>query len=436
MLNTKTRYHILAGVAAAGLTLGMSGPANAAGFFVQEISSSGAGASYAGQAAMPRDSSIIFHNPSGLTHLDQRQLNVAIHGLYTDSDVDDLGSTVGDTPFASAGGPLAGFSTFTDDGGNPGGLKTIPNFYFATPVTDDNRLWVGLGATAPFGLGVDYDDNFFGAFTAQKVELKTIDLTPTVAYQVNDVLSLGASAIIQYGDINFQAFLPTTTTDFLRVTGDDYAYGYKLGATLTPTDDLRVGLNYRSRLNLDFDGSQNGTPLTGGNPVDSEGTLNLPDIANFAVAYDLNDRWTVMGGVDWYGWSETDQVTITPTAGSALTVNFAYENTLNFNLGAEYMYSDSWTFRAGYLYDETPTTSEARSFVNPDGDRHWFSAGATYTHSENISIDFGATYLDVEDGNVNQLRDADGAGPSPTVNILGEADNSAFIGSVGVNYKF
>ena len=415
-ISTKTR--LMAGIGVLSLGLAAFGnTSHAAGFFVQELSSSGAGSSYAGQAAMPRDASIIFHNPSGITHLEDRQINAAVHGLYVDTDVTDLGST-------------GGLPRFDEDGGNPGGFRAIPNFYFATPVTDDKNLWFGLAATTPFGLGVDYDQNFFGAFTAQKVELKTVDLTPTLSYQVNDWLSVGASAIIQYGDINFQQF--TAAGDLVRVKGDDYAYGYKIGATLTPHEDWRIGLNYRSRVNQDFEGEINSVPSvppSGINAGSASGTLNMPDIANLAVAYDLNDQWTVMGGVDWYGWNATDQVTIIPASGPNLPVNFAYENTLNFNLGAEYVHDDKWTFRGGYQFDETPTTIEGRSFVNPDGDRHWFSAGTTYNYTQDISIDLAASYLLIEDGNVDQDR-------AGGVNVLGEADNSAVIGTIGLNYKF
>lgn len=407
--------------------------AQAAGFFVQEVSSSGQGTSYAGQAATSRDASVLFHNPAGLTHLDGAQVNAAIHNIFTHTELQDEGSTVNGTPLGNAAGPFAAFAAFTDDGGNPGGFTPVPNLYAATPLDDEQRLWAGIGVAAPFGLGVQYDDNFFGSFTARRVDLKTIDFIPTLSYQVNDWLSVGASAIVQYADINLQINLPDTS--LLRVNADDLAYGYKFGVSLTPNDALTIGAAYRSKINQDFEGDIDPSTINGNTDSAGFGTLNLPDIANFAVAYDIDDKWTILGGVDWYGWSATDTVTITPdvVGGTPVTLNFAYENTVNVNLGAEYKYSDTLTLRAGYQYDETPTTIEGRSAVNPDGDRHWFSGGGTYKYSEKINLDFGLTYIDIEDANINQTR---AAGPV-TVNVLGEGTKSyAVIGTVGINYKF
>lgn len=93
--------------------------AHAGGFFVQEASTSGAGAAYAGQAATARDSSVIFHNPAGIALLDEAQVNAGIHFLYSHSELEDQGSTVAGFPLGSAPGPLSPYNAFTDDGGNP-----------------------------------------------------------------------------------------------------------------------------------------------------------------------------------------------------------------------------------------------------------------------------------------------------------------------------
>ena len=417
-----TKTHMIRNVFLAGTAFLLGGiasmpGAHAAGFFVQELSTSGQGTSYAGQAATTRDSTIIFHNPAGITHLDSAQFNAGIHALYVETDLIDLGSTVP--------------ASFNDNGGNPSGLNIVPNLYVAAPLDNEKKLWAGLAITSPFGLGVDHDDNFFGGFTGQDVELKTIDFLPTLAYQVNDWLSIGASAIIQYADINFQAIVPTV--EFLRLTADDLAYGYQLGTTITPNEDLTVGISYRSGVNIDFKGDISPTNfLSGGIATPGVGTLNLPDIANFAVSYDVDETWTLLSSIVWYGWSNTDQVIVipgTPGIVSSLPVSFQYENTLNFTLGAEYKYNDRWTYRAGYQFDETPTTAAGRSTINPDGDRHWFSGGGTYKYNEKWSFDFAATYIEIEDGNINQDRGA--------FNVLAEADDSfSIIASFGINYKF
>ncbi|MEM7650580.1 MAG: OmpP1/FadL family transporter [Pseudomonadota bacterium] len=412
-MRSSFKYALLAAVFGG---LSFAGNAQAAGFYVQEISSSSAGAANAGAAAMARDASVIFHNPSAITHLDGAQVNGAVHMLFTHTELENQGSTIGGTASALAG--------FGDDGGNPGGMQPIPNLYGAMPVAFDDRLWVGVGVTAPFGLGPEYDDGFFGSFLVREAELRVIDVTPSVAFQVTDFLSLGASAIVQSAELNYK--FNTGLTTVTRVAADDIATGYKVSATVTPTDALTIGAQYRSGTNLDFDGDIGINAASGS----ASGTLNLPDIATFGVAYDLDDRWTVMGGIEWFGWEKTDVATIENSLTVDLPVLFQYENTLNFSIGTEYKHSEDWTFRAGYQFDETPTTGGARSPLNPDGDRHWFSVGATNTANENWSFDYGITYIDIEDGNFNRTI-------ATGTTVAGQAkDSYAVIGSLGVNYKF
>lgn len=390
-------------------TTALSGiEAHAAGFYVQEVSSSSAGAANAGAAAMPRDASVIFHNPSAITHLDGAQFNGAVHALYTHTELVDEGSTTG----------------LTGDGGNPGGLKILPNLYAAAPIGMDGKLWAGVGTTTPFGLGPDYDNGFFGSILVTEAELSVIDVTPSIAYQINDYLSVGASAILQYAELKYDFLLSGTTPT--GVDADDYATGFKISATLTPSDDLTIGAQYRSRTNLDFKGDI-GVAGTNG---DASGTLNLPDIATLGVSYKVDDQLTVMGGVEWFGWNNTDVAVIENNVTVDLPVSFLYENTLNVSLGGEYEYNDTWTLRAGYQYDETPTTLEARSPLNPDGNRHWFAVGATQTVDDQWSLDYGLTYIDIANGNIN--RDLGGG-----ATVVGRAQDAyAVIGTFGVNYKF
>ena len=409
----------------AGVALASAG-AHAAGFYVQEISSSSAGAANAGAAAMPRDASVIFHNPSAITHLDGAQINGAVHALYTHTELVDDGSTL---PTALGGGAVT-TAGFTGDGGNPGGLQPIPNLYAAAPLDFlDGNLWGGIGVTTPFGLGPEYDDNFFGSFSIREAELRVIDVTPSLAYKINDTLSVGLSAIVQHADLNYEFnFAPTVIGD---VEADDIAFGYKASMTYTPNDDWTVGLQYRSRTNLDLEGDIDAGAF---GASDADGTLNLPDIATLGIAYDVNEQLTVMGGLEWFGWSNTDVATINNTVGglvpAGLEVNFDYENTINISLGAEYQHDDTWTFRAGYQYDETPTQISERSPLNPDGNRHWFAGGATQKLDENWSFDYALTYIDIADGNLNKTLQSGAT-------VVGKAEDSyAVIGTFGVNYKF
>lgn len=148
-IKTRLKYTALS-VLAAGAFTGFSVHAvQASGFYIQEQSVSGLGASYAGQAAMPRDASILFYNPAGITHLSGRQVNLNAIMIAPHTDLVDTGTTI----------TLGAVPANATDGGNPAQPTVVPSGYFATPLTDDNKLWAGIGVSAPFGFGAQYNRN-------------------------------------------------------------------------------------------------------------------------------------------------------------------------------------------------------------------------------------------------------------------------------------
>lgn len=411
--------------ASVALLFGAAGEANAAGFFIQGQSISNIGSAFAGSASNPRDASVIFFNPAGMTHLDGAQINIGAAGLITHVEVEDKGSTVNSVSLAAAG-----FAT--GDGGNPGGFDVIPSLYIAAPFYDD-RIWLGVGVNSPFGLGSQYDSDFFGRFVSTKTDLKTVDITPSIAYQATDWLSVGAGMIIQHARGNLQQNVGSIATpNEVRLRGDDMAFGFNLGVLAEPMQGTKFGLSYRSETNIEF---EDGTFQSGALAFPAFAEITLPDIVTASVTQSVNDRWRVMGQVAYFNWADFDRLTVTrnSVATPVADVNFNYNNTLNFSIGTEYDWNERLTLRAGYQFDETPTTIEGRSTVNPDGDRNWFTVGATYDYTDRMSFDFAAAYLDIDEEPIDQSR----AAGANTLRLVGETDD-AYAGYVGfgVNYKF
>lgn len=401
----------------------------AAGFFIQEQSAAGLGAAFAGQAAMPRDASTIFYNPSGLPHLDQAQANLGVHVLAPYSELADNGSS------NTLGLPVnAG-----NDGGNPYDFSVVPNAYFATPLDKEKKLWAGFGLSAPFGLSNEYNDQWFGRFDSTSSELTTLDLQPSIAYKPTDWLSVGVTGIAQYADAElesrtFDSTVPTEADQVIK--GDDWSYGYNVGIMLKPQAATRFGASYRSEINHTLEGSfriNNGKS-------DAQAELNLPAIASFGLAHDFNDRWTGLLGAKWFGWNSFQEIDVnvdnvgavpalTGTQPAPVVQN--YKTTWAFSAGAEYKYSDQWTLRGGYQFDETPTRDKYRTTRTPDGDRNWFALGTTYKMNSRWSFDLSATHILIEQEKVNVDR------VSGNANVQADIENNnVSILSFGVNYKF
>ena len=60
-------------------------------------------------------------------------------------------------------------------------------------------MWLGLSVNSPFGLSVNFPISWAGAqYAAGSSYLKTYNATPSIAYRINDLISIGVGVQIQY----------------------------------------------------------------------------------------------------------------------------------------------------------------------------------------------------------------------------------------------
>ena len=366
-----------------------------------------------------------------MTKLDGAQVNAGVHLLLPSGDLDDTGSTLDTTALGGGLAPIGG-----NDNGNPYSASPIPNLFAVTPVKlGGQKIWAGIGVTAPFGLGSDYDDDSTFRFDSTETELLTINVAPSLAYKINDRISIGGGVDIQYADAELQNIVNFGLGESIStLDGDDISVGYNIGVQVQATPATEIGLHYRSAISHDLDGD---ISLVGSGALDfNEGgsaDLDLPDILTLGAAHDVNDKLRVMGQATWFGWNNFQTIAPERDSGAAVEeVVQDYDNTFAVAVGAEYELNDTWTVRAGYQFDETPTTDEFRTSRTPDGDRHWFSGGGTYKLNDKIEFDFAATYIDIGDETINVTRNA------PVNNAQVSADTDGYVGIVaaGINYKF
>ena len=417
--------NFLRSCAVSALIMSMPATANAAGFYIQEQSVSGLGSAFSGSTTNLDDPSTIYFNPAGMTKLSGTQAQLGVHLLVPSSELTDTGSTV---PVGAIGG----------DGGNPYSPSPVPNGYLSHEV--GHGFWAGIGISAPFGLANEYDEDYFARFDSIETELTVIDIQPTIAYKVNDQLSIAAGLNFQHSDAKltsaFYAGVGAEGTS--ELAGDDWGYGYTLGLLYQPMESTTVGFNYRSTVHHTLDGevTVEGTGLGPGvdNVTDATAKLATPDVATLGVSHDLDEQWTIMAQATWFGWNNFQDITARNKAtGAVIGVPIVqnYQTTWAFALGAEYMYSDEWTFRGGVQLDETPTTDLYRTTRTPDGDRTWLSLGATYDMNESLSLDMAATYIFISDEDINVSRN-----PLSPSTISADTEGNVGILALGATYKF
>lgn len=420
MIKSSSRFLLVSSIAI--LALGATTDAQAAGFYIQEQSASGMGNAFAGSAAQPRDASVIFYNPAGMTYLEGGNANLGVHVLIPDSSMSDTGTTL------PAGSPGS-----SGDGGNPYSATPVPNAYITQQITD--QLWVGLGVSAPFGLSSEYDDGWFGRYDSTETDLMTIDFTPSMAFRVNDWLSLGGSVIIQHADAELKNNIFVTTEGTQTLKGNDTTIGWKAGILIEPMQGTRFGLDYRSEIDHTLEGRLIIEGSGGGDAnIVGRADLDLPSIATISAAHDVNDQLTILGSATRFGWESFNEIQVKNIVGGNVggPVVQDYQNTWAYSVGFDYKVNPQWTVRAGYQFDETPTTDEFRTSRTPDGDRHWFTGGATYKLNDRWSFDMAGAYIDIADEEINVTRNI-AANPSQ---VSADTEGHVIIVSGGINYKF
>jgi long-chain fatty acid transport protein len=417
----------------AGALLAMSGSAAASGFALIEQSASGLGNAYAGGAASAEDASTVFFNPAGMSRLSGKQVVVAGHAITPSAKFSNNGSTA------------ATAQTLGGTGGDAGGLAFVPNAYFVMEVNPAMR--VGLGINAPFGLQTEYDSNWMGRFQAIKSKIETINLNPSVSYNVNEKFSFGAGLNYQHikAELTSMKSLGAAGQGLSTLSGSDDAWGYNLGALFSMGTNARIGVSYRSAISSQLSGDAfvsnpsvvviPGTNVT----IPIKADMKTPDTLSLSYFRNLENSWDVMADLTHTGWSNFKELRVNQ-ASSGSTISLTPENwkdTWRASIGASHHYNEQWSARAGIAVDQSPVPDSSRTARIPDNDRTWLSVGGQYKPTKSNAIDFGYAHLFVKDSSISNNTGSAGTPSTPSVgNLVGTYKNSVDILSAQYTHNF
>jgi long-chain fatty acid transport protein len=304
----------------------------------------------------------------------------------------------------------------------------------------------------------DYSAPWTGSAQSNKFSITTYNINPAIAYKVNDAVSLGFGINYQHFDADYQRQLSTMAAlpfpslaavlaghGFLmpgdtpleaKLSGD--AWGWNAGALFKLSPSTKLGLSYRSQLNYNLTGTltasgssaQTNSVLSG----DIKANLTLPDTAIASITHQLNDKWELLGDVQWTGWGKLSSIDIGYTSGTlagqtAQTLNTNFRNTWRIAVGANYKINDSWKLKTGLAWDQSPVRGDDTRLASlPDNDRYWVSAGVQYKPTKLATVDLGVAYMFMHKASINNNQSAAGLGT-----LTGAYDDSGVI--VGLQYS-
>ena len=373
------------------VTLLCSSYAGAAGFQLFEENASGIGNAYAGSAAVAENASTIFFNPAGMTKLQAREISLGVSAVKPSIKFSNTGSTnPTGWPIPTTTGAATG-----NDGGDAGGWNYLPNGYVSWAMTKD--LYAGLGISVPFGLATEYDSNWYGRYQAIKFKIETLDVNPSLAYRVNDMISIGFG--VSWQRMKGEYIRQASPVAQVALNMDDAAWGWNAGALFQLAPASRIGVSYRSAvkhaLSGDFSGAVN-------EPANVD--MKLPNMAIVSFTQGLGVSWELLGDVSWTGWSSIDKVGIykTTTGALAQTLDANFRDTWRVALGANYKVSEDWKLKCGVAFDQTPAPDADHRLTSlPDSDRTAVATGVQWKPSKASALDFGVEYLFMKATDIN-----------------------------------
>nr|XP_061811821.1 long-chain fatty acid transport protein-like [Nerophis lumbriciformis] len=389
-------------VSLATLVLLAGGPAYGAGFSIYEQGSKAMGmaGAFTGQAD---DGSAMFHNIAGIGFIKERE----IQGGTT---LISLGSSefTGLDPF-----PGAGVREEQDS------LLFYPaHAYLVQPI---NERWTfGFSFNSPFGLTTRWanKDQFTGRFISLRGELRVVDLTAGLGWQVSDTLSIGAGVGLRVSDVELLRRVPVvnpftqTTIDGASVLLDsDIEHGltYHFGFLHRIGQQLSWGLTYHGKTEIDYGGSARFEQYFSGNPVfdavvasripfDQDlplaTSVEFPDQAVLGVSVGLTQRLRMNADIGWTGWSTFDEIVLdfvdNPEFSSVIPEE--YEDVYFYRFGFNWQSSANVAWRFGYVIDESPQPDTSVGPLLPDADRDGITLGLGWKN-----FDFALMYLKFDD---------------------------------------
>lgn len=425
------KQHSAIRVMVAALGLAATGASLASGFQLLEQNASGVGNAFAGSGASAEDASTAFFNPAAMPFMAQpRQVSTVLDFVRPSAKFQNGNSTA---PALFTPDKIGG------DGGDAGKWSAVPAFHLAYAI--DKNLSLGFSFGAPFGLKTEYPTDWRGRFNATTSDIKTLNANPSIAYRINDMVSVGAglsyqhfeatlSQAVNFGALAYSKICPKGyATGALcvnpaaigvinkegssEVNGDSNKWGWNVGLALQLSPSTRVGLSYRAAIQHDLQGDVNilrpsinaliDPALAAAAPSGKvHVAVKVPDTWTLSTFQQLNDRWTLQGDIARTGWSSLKSLDIYRDSGALLSSTYYnWRDTWRVSLGGSYQYSESLKLRAGVAYDQSPVRDDTRTPRLPDNDRTWVSFGVNYKFTPALSIDGGYSHLFVKNAPVN-----------------------------------
>ncbi len=287
-------------------------------------------------------------------------------------------------------------------------------------------LTVGLGVYAHYGRETRWDENGPQRFNGTREFLAGINAGPSIAYRINNKISIGVAFNYVYSMLSAKTSLalvlgessdPSQLEDpssEVRVNLDNLTasnFSVVGGITFKPVRTLTLGVAYLSPYKVTFKGPVKisaGPELSGLyssivsnlRDIKAEATQHYPQAINFGVKYILTSKLESNFVMQWYDWSVNDALVIKLSSSDSTTqslldllgeerMEFHFVDAINFRLDFRYSINPDARIGFGCGYDPSGIPSEYVTASNLEFDKVQAFISGEYKISENFKLSGG-----------------------------------------------
>jgi Long-chain fatty acid transport protein len=212
-------------------------------------------------------------------------------------------------------------------------MFVVPEVGIVDQIND--KLTFGIGAFGVSGMGVDYrnEPNLFRMHT----NFQFMRVIPTLAYKVNDAISVSGAIHLAYGSLDMGAVMPGGNAGGGQ--SQTYGIGAQLGVAYNMGNFVYAGLTYQSPVNMTykrvFDSNNDN--------IFEDFKLTQPQELAFGVGVKPMDNLKVGVDLRWINWKNAKGYK-----------EFQWKDQWVIALGGEFKPTQKLALRAGYNFESLP----------------------------------------------------------------------------------
>ena len=234
----------------------------------------------------------------------------------------------------------------------------------------------------PFGLSTDWGSAWPGRYLTTKANMTTFTLNPSVAYRILPNFSLAAGFDLVFLSATLKSVVPSALLGVpgplfdipQKFSGSGNGVGFNFGALYDFTDQLSLGIAYRSQVVISVGGNyyNDVSPAVG---AMASASVTLPQQLTAGIAYRPIKPLVVEVGVRWEDWAAFKNLTVQIPGVTASVYPREWHGTAAITAGGKYRINDTFSAMLGYLFGWNPVPNSTFEPSIPDSNSNLFCIG-------------------------------------------------------------